>query len=181
MPLMARLRRIEAGIEWLEIKGMLRLCTTKIKRLELKRKVEASLARNPGNEIMRDCGVSLGVTLPPLPKPPPPAPVVRPLPPAPPPPHAQPHPEESGEARRLEGWAMGEVQVRILRDAVLRTAPRDEVVRVPSETHDIPEHMQIRPVQWRQRGPQDVDDWDEDGPGYGQCLTDYDPLADEDS
>ena len=51
------------------------------------------------------------------------------------------------------------------------------------ETHDIPEHMQIRPTAWRRRGPQDDNDdaneeGDDDGPGEGQCLTDYDPLAD---
>ena len=38
-----------------------------------------------------------------------------------------PHPEERREAARLEGWATGKVRVPILRDAVLRTAPQDEV------------------------------------------------------
>jgi hypothetical protein len=47
------------------------------------------------------------------------------------------------------------------------------------ETHDIPEHMQIRPVTWRPRGPQDDDDWEDGGCDYGQCLTEYDPLAED--
>ena len=35
--------------------------------------------------------------------------------------------------------------------------------------------MQIRPVTWRQRGPQDyVDDPDD---MYGRCIVDYDPLG----
>jgi hypothetical protein len=39
-----------------------------------------------------------------------------------------PHPEERATGARLEGWATGKVRVPILRDAVLRTAPQDEVV-----------------------------------------------------
>jgi hypothetical protein len=38
--------------------------------------------------------------------------------------------------------------------------------------------MQIRPVTWRQRGPQDYSDDDEDDT-YGKCLVDYDVLADD--
>jgi len=47
------------------------------------------------------------------------------------------------------------------------------------ETHDIPKHMQIRPVTWRRRGPQDDDDWEDGGRDYDQCLTDYDPLEED--
>jgi len=39
-----------------------------------------------------------------------------------------PHPEERHEAARLEGWATSKVRVPILRDAVLRPAPQDEVI-----------------------------------------------------
>jgi hypothetical protein len=41
--------------------------------------------------------------------------------------HPNPHPEEPRVARRLEGWATGEVLVPILRDAL--RAPQDEEVR----------------------------------------------------
>ncbi len=42
-----------------------------------------------------------------------------------------------------------------------------------------PEHLQIRPVHWRQRGPQDYDY--EEKPGTnGRCIVDYDPLEDDD-
>jgi len=44
------------------------------------------------------------------------------------------------------------------------------------QPYDPPEDMQIRPVQWRQRGLEDHDD----DSGYGRALVDYDPLADED-
>lgn len=40
--------------------------------------------------------------------------------------------------------------------------------------YDPPEHMQIRPVQWRERRS---DDYEDDG--RGTVLVDYDPLADD--
>jgi hypothetical protein len=176
MALLTRLRRVEAGIEWLETEGMFRLCEIQFKWLELKKKVEVSLARDPGNEIMRQCGKDMGVELPPLPKPvvrppPPPPPAPAPPPPAP----AQPPPDE----RVREGSFADTTFATMVRRPPASWPPPPPPVEW--ETHDIPEHMQIRPVQWRQRGPQDVDDWDDGGPGYGQCLTEYDPLAEEDS
>src|SRR5471032_28756 len=83
MALMNRLRRVEAGIEWLETEGALRLCATKIKWLQMKEQVEARLARDPGHEGARTLAPYLGITLPLLPKP-----VVRPPPPLPPSPPA---------------------------------------------------------------------------------------------
>jgi len=90
MSLMTRLRRVEAGIEWLETEGVLRLCATKIKWLQMKEQVEARLAREPGHEMARHLGSVMGVKLPPLPAPvvvrppaPPPPTAVSPAPPAP--------------------------------------------------------------------------------------------------
>lgn len=37
--------------------------------------------------------------------------------------------------------------------------------------------MEIRPVQWRQRGPQDY--YEEEDDSYGRCITEYDVLRDE--
>jgi hypothetical protein len=59
-----------------------------------------------------------------------------------------------------------------------KPSPVAEAVRAeePAErpfNYDPPEHMQIRPVTWRIRGP-DVYD------GGGKCLVDYDVLASED-
>jgi len=164
MALMNRLRRVEAGIEWLETEGALRLCATKIKWLQMKEQVEARLARDPGHEGARYLAPYLGIKLPPLPKPPPSTPVVRPPPPPPAPPPPSPSPASAPEP------------------VVVAPPPPPKPPPVQKwETHDIPEHMQIRPVQWRRRGPHDDDDWDDGGPGYGQCLTEYDPLAEEDS
>src|SRR5205823_6618744 len=106
-------------------------------------------------------------------RPPPPAPVVRSPPPPPAP--AQPPRDER------------------VRDSSFADATFATMVRVPPsswppppppvewETHDIPEHMQVRPVTWRKRGPQDGDGWEDGGRGDGQCLTDYDPIEEEDS
>ncbi len=45
--------------------------------------------------------------------------------------------------------------------------------------YDPPEHMQIRPTQWRVPGPADYHD-DAAAGTNGQCIVDYDPLADGD-
>jgi len=167
MSLMARIRRFEARLEWLDDKGPLRRCEIEFKWLKMKEQVEARLAREPGHEMARHLGSVMGVKLPPLPKPPPPAPVVRPPPPAPPP---SPPPSPASVARE-----------RSFADVVQRP-PRSWPPPPPPvewETHDIPEHMQIRPVTWRRRGPQDDDDWDDGGRDFGQCLTDYDPLEED--
>jgi hypothetical protein len=47
----------------------------------------------------------------------------------------------------------------------------------PPWTYDPPPEMQIRPVSWRRSEP--YDDGSEDN--YGQCIVDYDPLAQEDA
>jgi hypothetical protein len=176
MALMERLRRVEAGIEWLETEGQFRLLGTKIKLLKWKERVEAELRRDPGHAGARQIAPYVGVALPPLPQPPRPAPVVRP-PPAPP---APPEPQRAPVVVAAPAPPMP-------------LPPEPEPPAEKWETHDIPEHMQIRPVTWRRRGLQDVDDLQdgsEDGsdggsdagrPGSGQCLTDYDPLAEEDS
>jgi hypothetical protein len=193
MALMARLRRIEAGIEWLETEGMFRVCKTQVKFLKMQEQIEARLARDPGDEGARRVAPYLGIKLPPLPQPRTPTPMVYPLPapPAPPPASAHPHPEEPGAARRLEGCepasrpspTKARGVPRADRDAAYEAAPQGEVlVKVPTspQTHDIPEHMQIRPVQWRRRDASDDDDWEDGGRDYSQCLTEYDVLAEHD-
>ena len=168
MALLARLRRIEAGIEWLGTDGMRRVVRSHFRFLETKGHIEAHLAREPGNVWARALAPAFGVELPPLPKPPTPTPVVKP-PPAPPPALPPEPPRQQ---------ALPPAPVVVAPSPPPKPPPKPEP---PPETHDIPEHMQIRPVTWRQRGPRDVDDWEDGGHDYSQCLTDYDPLADEDS
>jgi hypothetical protein len=169
MSLMSRLRRIEAGIEWLDAKGPPRVAARDENWLKTKKQIETCLAQEPGHKMAREFAPAFGVKLPPLPKP-----VVR-SPPPPPPARAQP---PRDERIRDSSFADTTFATMVRRPPASWPPPPPPV---ECETHDIPEHMQIRPVQWRQRGPQDVDDWDDGGPGYGQCRTDYDPLADEDS
>ena len=97
--------------------------------------------------------------------------------------------------------------VPILRDAAVPAAPQDEVGResaphpeerrvaarpegkparpppdpLPGQPASFPPaDMQIRPVHWRQRGAQDYYDEDDPPGTNGRCITEYDPLADED-
>ena len=156
-----RLKRLRTQVEWLDENGELRLLEIEWKLLQMKEQISA---RDPA--LARRLGF-----LPAPAKPPQPAP--RPLP--------------------------------ILRDATLRAAPQDEVVRIarppeptkphPEErparprlegsepapplvqpfTYDPPPEMQIRPVQWRRRGPSDYEDDSDDM--YGKCIVDYDPLG----
>ena len=44
----------------------------------------------------------------------------------------------SRRSRRLEGWPQAAACGAILRDAVLRTAPQDEVVEYPIEAKEMP-------------------------------------------
>jgi hypothetical protein len=53
--------------------------------------------------------------------------------------------------------------------------PEPEEPLVQPFNYDPPPEMQIRPVRWRQRGPQDYEDDGEDM--YGKCIVDYDPLG----
>jgi len=159
MSLMARIRRCKAQLEWLHEKGPLRLCELQLKALEQKAGVEARLKANPRNENARRMATMLGLALPSLPKPPP-DPPVRP----PPMPVVQREPPPT--------------PVVVAPPAA---PPPPKPKPPPEPSYDIPEHMQIRPVHWRERNASDVDDWDdEDSPGYGQCLTEYDVLAEED-
>ena len=61
MALMERLRRVEAGIEWLETEGVFRLGAPRRSRwLKMKEQVEARLARAPSDEGARRLAPYLG-------------------------------------------------------------------------------------------------------------------------
>jgi hypothetical protein len=169
MALMARLRRIEAGIEWLETEGMFRVCKTQVKFLKMQEQIEARLARDPGDEHARWLAPYLGIKLPPLPKPV----VYSPPPPAPAPPPSAPAraPPEEPRVARERSFA------DVVQVPPVSSPPPPPVAW---ETHDILEHMQIRPVRWRQRDASDVDDWEDGERDYSQCLTEYDPIEEDD-
>jgi len=165
MSLMARIRRAEARLEWLDTWGEARCCDLYLRWLDKKEQVEACLARDPGHQRARWIGEMMGVDLPPLPTPAPP--VVRRPPPTP-------------DVRRAPPPAPKLVPVVVAPPAPPPPKPNPPPTPKPppEPSYDIPEHMQVRPVHWRERTASDVDDWDDGGPGYGQCLTEYDPIED---
>ena len=157
MSLKGRLRRLDAGVRWLETEGVFIRWQLRMKLAQMTQAIADHRAR------------------------------VKALPPAP---RAAP----------------------ILRDAPLRGAPQDEVVRVqakplpeerparprpgaferlrskrPEECEPAlpgqpvappPPDMEIRPVRWGPRTAQDYDE--EERPGTnGRCITEYDTLRDE--
>ena len=138
MRLKARIRKLEAEVEWLKTWGLLRACELQLKILEVERAMEAhEAARQAARQAAREVAPRAEVEA-----------IDR----------APPHPEEPSEARRLEGC--------------------EPPAYTPPDWQ--PEHMQVRPTQWRIRGPTDRDDWDDDDSEVGQAAIEYDPMAEFD-
>lgn len=161
MSVRTRLKRLRTEVDWLDENGELRLLEMEWKLLQMKEQISA---RDPA--LARRLGFLPEPAKPPQPAPRP-LPILRdaPLRSAPqdeevrvetPPVPAKPHPEEPRETRRLEGS---------------EPAPPP----VQPFTYDPPPEMQVRPVTWRTRGPQDYEDDEDDM--YGKCIVDYDPLG----
>jgi len=87
MSLKARLKRLEAQVEWLEFDGMLRVCELKLELIDKKRQIADHLAANPEAAALF---AAAGITsIRPTPRPPPPLQIPPPLaPPEPPPPES---------------------------------------------------------------------------------------------
>jgi len=170
-----RLRRLDAGVRWLETEGTYLRVAGLVKYLEMLLDIADRAAVDPvfAAEWERDFPYIVlppprRTAAPPRPKPEPAPPpestrvIVPETPPEPAPP-----------------------VLPILRDAALQAATQDEVARESAPPAPMPgmpvsppsPDMEIRPVQWRQRGPQD--DYEEEGDTYGRCITEYDVLRDE--
>jgi hypothetical protein len=186
--LKARLRGLEARVEWLQDWGELRKLARQIRYLEAKEKI---IERAP------ELAIRFGLMPPPKAVPTPPAPPQ-------PPPKQEPHREDPrptdtigvNSARRLDSHSRGVTPAPGCaettlgagssgrRDASPGDAPPGEVVPRPA-SHAPPVLLGqpvVQPfvpiqsglVRWRQRGPED--DWDADEPLENE---DYDPFADE--
>ncbi len=189
---MSALRRrvlaLDRQVRWLETEGALIGIELRFKILEKKQEIADRLAADPETAAMWKAAGCMD-DLPP--------PRVTPRLPPPPPEAESPHPEELREARRLEGCATNKVLAHTLRDATLRAAPQGEVVcRPPSPEPpqkpppeppvEAPMQPVVEPyvpiqrglVRWRHREATDYHD-DDDDDDVPQCLTDYDPFADE--
>ena len=171
MSLRARIKRLEPEVGWLNENGA--LCV-----LEIKMKIRGMLAqihaRDP--ELAR----GLGFVPPPGQKreKPPPRPTVAAAPGVAPPDGAVLVESFAGGRARIEPVPPEPVTPPPVLPEPEATgapaAPPEETFVQPFH-YDPPPEMQIRPVTWRRRRPQDyVDDPDD---MYGRCIVDYDPLA----
>jgi hypothetical protein len=88
MSLKARLKRLEAQVEWLEFDGMLRVCELKLELIDKKRQIADHLAANPEAAALFAAAGITSIRPTPRPSPPPPPRQVLPPPasPEPPPP-----------------------------------------------------------------------------------------------
>ena len=161
MSLKARIRSLEAKVEWLERWGELRQVDKALKYRQSVKQIVDFLEANPtaaarlgvadltrvrpgrpdlADVLARARAAQADADVPAPPRPPPPPPPELPPPDSPPEKPATAPPPASPP--KTEAW-----------------------------THDPPEHLQIEKVTWRMRGPQDdLDDDDEQEDDY------YDPL-----
>jgi hypothetical protein len=149
--LKARIRGLEAKVEWLEQWGELRKIELQFKLQQKKREIADRLAANPKAAALFAAAGITSIRPTPRPAPPPPPP---PLPPPRPPPPLS--PVESPSALRAPPPARAEI---------VQPPPKTE-----AWTHDPPEHLQIEKVTWRRCGAQDDLDDDDEEDEY------YDPL-----
>jgi hypothetical protein len=142
--LKARIRGLEAKVEWLEQWGELRKIELQFKLQQKKREIADRLAANPKAAALFAAAGITSIRPTPRPAPPPPPP---PLPPPRPPPPLS--PVESPSALRAPPPA---------REEIVQPPPKTE-----AWTHDPPEHLRIEKVTWRRCGAQDdLDDDEED-------------------
>jgi hypothetical protein len=69
--LKARLKRLEAAVEWLEFDGMLRVCELKLELIDKKRQIADHLAANPEAAALFAAAGITSIRLTPRPAPPP--------------------------------------------------------------------------------------------------------------
>jgi hypothetical protein len=176
--LKSRLRRLDAGVRWLETEGV-------FVRVQLAGKLQGMLqdmsdhaAAHP--DVAAKWKSIRHLLPPPRVKVPPAAkaaprvvPILRDAPPRGAPQDevvriqepTKPHPEERPARPRLEGCEP------------VRPPPEP----LPGQPAELPSpDMEIRPTRWRGRTAQDYYDEDERPGTNGRCITEYDPLRDED-
>ena len=178
-----RLRRLDAGVRWLETEGTYLRITGLVKSLEMLRDIADRADVDPAfaaewKEIFPS------IVLPPprrkaaAPRPKPesaPSVASQTPPPEVEPPRSQPSPST------IESHPAPVVPVMVA--PVMEKAPPrppdppDPPAPMPGMPVSPPSpDMEIRPVHWRQRGPQDY--YEEEDDSYGRCITEYDVLRD---
>ena len=146
----SRLQRLDAGVHWLETEGVVLRAEYMMKIAKIMQGIDEHRARN--RSIAARAKKRAPSSAPTPPPPPDPKPVVAPQPP----------PLKVVEARPPP-----------------KPPPRPPEHLPGQPVSPPPPDMEIRPTRWRARGAQDYDG--EERPGTnGRCITDYDPLRDED-
>ena len=189
MSLKGRLRPLERGVEWLETEGRFRRIEIMLKILDMKQEIADRLATDPAAAAQWKKDYPGPWDLPP------PSPHLRSRAPEPeagqrvvpilrdaavP---AAPQDEEVADRSSTTSLTLRSERSERLEGsepAPLPAPARAPRPVMPGQPAALPSpDMQIRPVQWRPRGAHDYDE--EDAPGTnGHCITEYDPLRDED-
>jgi len=166
MSLKAQIRAARREMRWLWTEGLPREIETRFAIVDMLQKISDRVACDPA-AAARWAESGTSVTLPP---PRVPALPVQPLPAHELYRHAD-RDAPRGEAAREEKPDVVSLPSQSTPEPAPEPAPEPSPVIKPPN-YDPPEHMQIRPVWWRQRGPEDyAEDW------VGRCKVDYDPLA----
>ncbi len=195
-----RLRRLDAGVRWLETEGTYLRIAGLVKCLEMLMDIADRRAVDPAFAARWDRDFSY-VRLPPprsgvqpaapksKPAPPPPRPPEpaifvprQTLPPQAEPKDTQPTDSEPAQVPLPVSPITIEPCPPPVVPAVQRPPPRppEPPPPMPGQPTSLRSpDMEIRPMHWRQRGPQDYEDDDTEDDSYGRCLTEYDVLGDD--
>jgi len=192
-----RLRRLDAGVRWLETEGLYRRLKNMIKMLEMLQQLADRMAIDPAfaAKWTKDYPSFPWVLPPPSahlrPRPPDPVVASPPIPVSSPPlplpeseaplvPEERPASVPPRPPREPEPAAPKPVEPPPVEPPPVEPRPVEPqpVEVMPGQPVSPPSpDMEIRPVRWRAREARD----DDDRPGTnGKCITEYDPLADED-
>jgi len=183
-----RLRRIDAGLDWLETEGRYRRIRNMIKVQEMAQKFADRVAADPAYvaKVKKDLPIffaymsrlSAGLRPPGPPEPEPAPPVLPILRDAAVP--AAPQDEESADRSTSTDLTLRSERSERLEGSEPAPPPAAPPA-IEQRPQPPPPDMEIRPVRWRPRGERDYDYDEEERPGTnGRCITEYDPLREED-
>lgn len=168
-----RLRRLDAGVRWLETEGTYIRIESLVKSLEMLLDIADRADADPA------FAARWKETFPSVVLPPP----RRTAAPSRPRPESAPPPERAPERAPVIGPKAPQSPKVESPPPVIEARPPPLPPPPPPEpmpgqpTSPPSPDMEIRPVRWRERGPQDY--YEEEGDTYGRCITEYDVLRDE--
>jgi hypothetical protein len=181
-----RLRRLDAGVRWLETEGTYIRIESMVKSLEMLLDIADRADADPAFAARWKETFPSVVLPPPRRKAPPSRPKSEPAPPPERAPERAPvvarrtlPPQDEPPRSEVSPPA---IEPRPAPVAVVMEKPPPRPSDSPAPMPGMPvsppsPDMEIRPVRWRERGPHDY--YEEEGDTYGRCITEYDVLRDE--